>query len=991
MLAPTLPASSHPPFNLVLPAVVKAVPSGDTLLLVKAGPSAAGPPPELRIGLASIRAPSLGRDVGDEAGAFAAREALRKMCIGKRVDFVIEFAVEALGGRLMGSVKVADETESLGVVMARKGLVRVRKVEGGKEAVAKDYELLLKAEDDAVKAQRGIHGDAADLVARAVVPGDVEDAAKVAVTCKGKNLKGVVEFVANGGAMKCYVKDMPGAGGGDRILTYCLSGVQCPGFRGGAPQPFALNAKFMTETQLLHRDVDICVEGCDRNGLLFATIVPAGAKDSASYIGEELLAKGYAKTVGWSIELSKMGGRLRAAERAARDAQLGLWKGFVKKASADGVLVGKCVEVVSGDIVAVLDEAAGEVKRFFLASVRAARTEGGAGKDRSSIPLGPAYDCKEALRRKLIGRIVRVTVAYEREAAESAARKDPMVFAVIGREGDAKNPDVALPLISDGLLSVIRHRGEEDRSPNYEAYLEKEKVAIEAQRGVHKPTDPAVAPAFMRINNLTGPDAKKRSVSVAPGLIRGSPHPGVVEYCSSGSRMRILLPKQAMLITLALKAVRVPTPSRKSFLPDGTSRIDTPEEPHGDEALLFARSEFVQRDVDVTLSAVDRIGAFLGSVFLVNSKGEKTDVSKMLLASGMGYLHESFDVREPGGSGLQQVEAEARTGKLGLWKDYKEPEVAVQGQEGAGLTDKPVKTIRGTVCEVGFGGRIFVQGTESAGTIKAVEAGLAGLKLDSLAGVKASSLKPAEVVAAKFSFDNLWYRAKILAKTPDGAHVRFLDYGNEEKVKGSDIRRSLGTNFMSKPPAVTEVRLADIIVPGADEVYGVDAGTCLRQLVFGKSVEVQMRGIDRGAVVGDIIISMPAKLPTESVTTSPAAPSAADFPSTSSSPVAPDSGPSPLPSSPSAAESSPPPPPAKVEKELKAANVSIVEKMLESGYARLVRKHDKASKATFARLSEFEKIGQGTRDGFWVYGDAYESDCDDEEETRSRNAGRRGF
>jgi hypothetical protein len=56
-----------------------------------------------------------------------------------------------------------------------------------------------------------------------------------------------------------------------------------------------------------------------------------------------------------------------------------------------------------------------------------------------------------------------------------------------------------------------------------------------------------------------------------------------------------------------------------------------------------------------------------------------------------------------------------------------------------------------------------------------------------------------------------------------------------------------------------------------------------------------------------------------------------------------------------------------------------------------VRKSDRTSKAAFQRLAEFEKKGQATRDGLWTYGDAYESDCDDDEDVRERNASRRGF
>lgn len=349
------------------------------------------------------------------------------------------------------------------------------------------------------------------------------------------------------------------------------------------------------------------------------------------------------------------------------------------------------------------------------------------------------------------------------------------------------------------------------------------------------------------------------------------------------------------------------------------------------------------------------MGAFLGNVFVVNSKGEKLDVSKALLDSGMGYLHESFDPREPGGGAFKLAEATAREAKVGLWKDYVEPEAA----EDAGATtvsDTPTKTVSGTVCEVGFGGRIFIQGPESAATIKLVEAGLADLKLDAATAPPVSSLKPAESVAAKFSADGLWYRAKVLTKTADGARVRFVDYGNEESVKAQDIRRPAGggaVSFMSRPAAAIEARLPDLVIPEANEACGYEAGQCIRDLVFGKKVDVLVRGTERGVLVGDIVI------PADKSATA----AGASVGSSSTSPVASSS----------------------------SEKTSLTEKLLESGMVRLVRKSDRSSKAVFNRLSDFEKVGQATRDGLWVYGDAYESDCDDEEEVRERNKGRRGF
>lgn len=100
-------------------------------------------------------------------------------------------------------------------------------------------------------------------------------------------------------------------------------------------------------------------------------------------------------------------------------------------------------------------------------------------------------------------------------------------------------------------------------------------------------------------------------------------------------------------------------------------------EPHGDEAANFARERLMQREVEVDIANVDRIGAFLGNVYLTAGSGERTDVSSLLLSTEHGYLHESFDsARDRGGARYVSVEREAREVKRGVWLDYVE-QVAV--------------------------------------------------------------------------------------------------------------------------------------------------------------------------------------------------------------------------------------------------------------------------------------------------------------------------
>lgn len=608
----------------------------------------------------------------------------------------------------------------------------------------------------------------------------------------------------------------------------------------------------------------------------------------------------------------------------------------------------------------------GDTRRITLASVRVPKGEKVQTRDRSVVVTGPSLEGKEALRKKVIGRMLDVKVEYKREPGEGSMRREPMVFATVGRNGDSKNKDIALPLISDGFLSVSRHRGDEERAGLYEEYLEREKVAIAEKRGMHKPD---VASTSIRVNNLTGPDAKKRSRDVLAGLQRNGPHEGIIEYCSNASRFRVFLPKQSMLITLALRAVRCPQSTRRIYNQDGTVREETKGEPHGDEAAMYAREHFMQRNVEIDVAAVDRVGAFLGSMSLISRSGtgqiKRSDVSADLLQLGFGYLHESYPIdRDPAASKYLSAQSDAKEAKRGLWKDYVEPEVVKPNPSGS---DTPTRTFKARVAEIGYGGRIFVQPSATAeAELAGIASGLASLKLDAMAPASGvNALRPGQVVAAKFSADGTWYRAKVLVSTANGDfRVRFVDYGNEDVVPVTDIRRlDMVAAFVSKKPVAIEVKLQHVIVPAADDPSGQAAGAYLRDLMFDGDVTVAVHATDAGGVVsGDIMLPQPAPTAAASASTSSPAGAAASSP-TSSSPTP---APTPLPMK------------------------SVREELLKAGMARIVRKSDRSMKAVFKKLRPFEEIGVATRQYLWNYGDVYESDMDDEPEVQERNRARRG-
>lgn len=64
-------------------------------------------------------------------------------------------------------------------------------------------------------------------------------------------------------------------------------------------------------------------------------------------------------------------------------------------------------------------------------------------------------------------------------------------------------------------------------------------------------------------------------------------------------------------------------------------------------------------------------------------------------------------------------------------------------------------------------------------------------------------------MAAKFSFDDRYYRAEVLSSTDDGYNVHFLDYGDHEIIEAKDIYE-LRTDFLSLRLQAVECCLANI-------------------------------------------------------------------------------------------------------------------------------------------------------------------------------------
>ncbi|KAG5176046.1 hypothetical protein JKP88DRAFT_270898 [Tribonema minus] len=849
--------------------------------------STGGPPPELQLSLSGLAAPKIGRGTGttEEPWAWESREFLRQLTIGKQVAFKVDYKG---GMRTFGTVTM--DNESLNAVVAREGWAKVNAREGDSATEAEELKRLGAAAEAARKGMYAGPGRGRDVKWSGVDTGALLQAHRCAP------LRVVIEHVRDGSSLRAYVVAE------SAMINFGLAGIACPrvnaprvappaatpppaaassgeggeaatngGGSGGGPapgtaaavaaaappaaaatvdqpEPFALEARHFVETRLLNREVDILLEasgGVDKYDNLYGTVVHAKGN-----IAVELVRSGLARMVDWTSAFlpRDVAIAMRSAENEAKRAQLRLWRGWTPP-TIKGVreFAATAVEIHSGDqLTVVVTDAVGnrEEKRLALASVKAPRI----GNPRRNVDDEPwAAEAKESLRQKLIGRSVKVTVEYERDVPQGEGEAVRRAFATVELGKGAKAKNIAEVLVSEGLLTVVRHRQDEPRSPHYEALVSAEQEAKGAKRGAHSEKPP---PAN-RTADLTG-DARKAKQHL-PHLQRaGGGMRALVEHVFSGSRFKVHVPKENVAFMLALSAVRCPQVGR-----DGR-----PGEPCGDAARAFSRDALMQRNVEVEVLDMDKNGVALGHLF-VGQGDQRHDYALDLLKAGLARCDErAIDRMGVAGQALTSAEAAARAAKVGIYSPEAEAAANANGRGTAQPAEEEaplsVELVAARLSDIEDGGAFHLQMGPPA-LLKQVEAKMAALKAQVGTGGAPMEHRRGTTCAALFDAGDgageCWFRARIEAAARGGTAVtvRYIDHGNCATVPAGKLR-PLDRTYFDLPPLAKECVLAYTRVPSLTEEWGGDAAGLLQEMAWGKELKARMLG--RDATTGKPMVAL---------------------------------------------------------------------------------------------------------------------------------------
>lgn len=652
---------------------------------------------------------------------------------------------------------------------------------------------------------------------------NMADASAFLSEWKGREIESIVEQVRDGSMLRIRLLLSPRH---HQVVNLSLAGVKAPRMTGaGGPnsnepsEPFAEEARFFVESRLLQRNVKVVLLSMPQPAAIAtpfgstASSAPAPPTHSSSVligqvqhpvgdIAQFLLAAGLAKCVDWHAGiLSSAGGmeKYRAAEKVAKEKRANIWKDYKPVAKGSDALPASpasrtfdatVVRIISGDTIHVrrVTPANSPEQRIHLSSIRQPIV-----KDEKQA--GYAHEARELLRKRLVGKPVSVRIDYIKRETGADDRVFASIKATTGSK-EARGVDLGELLLQRGLATVLRHRaGDEDRSPDWDKLMAYESEAITAQKGVHSGKELAGPKYVEASENAT------KAYGFLTTLKRQGRTPAVVDFCASASRFKVIIPKENCRITLVLAGIRAPKTARNAQEKD---------EPYAREGLDFSTQRALQRDVEVEILSNDKVGGFVGALYL--NKNENLAVS--LVESGLVSLHRYSAESLSFGQQLIEAEGRAKAARAGMWVNAVEEGEPLEDHAKGGLNGSATA---GAKNGWGAAGEVQprteyvdvvvsdVRGDGGASVPFAFSVQILDDKISQLEtlmsdlavhhqnhGPAPASFQPkvGDWVSAKFSGDDQWYRGQVLRNKPQQKirEIKFVDYGNIEDVSIANVK-----------------------------------------------------------------------------------------------------------------------------------------------------------------------------------------------------------
>ncbi|KAJ5908470.1 RNA-induced silencing complex nuclease component Tudor-SN [Penicillium taxi] len=745
-------------------ARVKSVISGDTVVLSHV----TNPEQERILSLAYVAAPRLRRE-GDEPNGFQSREFLRELLVGKIVEFQVTYTIPTGAKRDYGIIKLPGFDAQLPDLSIQEGWTHVRDEAGKRSDDSPEtiafLERLRALESLAKSAGKGIWASSDGVITTSY---ELTNAPELLKKYKGEQLEGIIEKVFNGDRVILRLLLTPE----EHLQTVvAVAGIRAPSAKRTSAdgkehpaEPYGAEALQFVESRLLQRKVKVALVGLTPQGQLVTSLLhPQGN------ISQFLLEAGLARCQDThSTMLGQNMLSLRQAELSAKTARKGIFTGLAGPKGGAAALEYTVSRVVNADTIFIRNKA-GVEKKISITSIRQPKPS-----DPKQAPF--AADAKEFLRKRSIAKHVMVSVNGKKPANEGYEERE--VATVI--QG---NTNLGLALVEAGYASVIRHRmDDDDRSPDYDSLLVAEAEAQKEGRGMWAAKPPKNKQVIDYSENV---QKAKLEVGV---LQRSKRIPGVVDFVKSGSRFTVLVPRENAKLTLVISGIRAPRSAR------GPSDVG---EPFGQEAHDLANRRCLQRDVEIDVETIDKVGGFIGALYV-----NKENFAKILLEEGLATVH-AYSAEQSGhATEYFAAEERAKEARKGLWHDWDPSKEAEEAEQTAASTevdnDAAPAERRHDYRDVMV---TFVD--PATGRLKVQQVGAGTTALTELMNAfrtfhrnPANNVplpgppKAGDWVSAQYSDDNMWYRAKVRRNDRENkkAEVVYLDFGNSEILPWTSLR-----------------------------------------------------------------------------------------------------------------------------------------------------------------------------------------------------------
>lgn len=331
--------------------------------------------------------------------------------------------------------------------------------------------------------------------------------------------------------------------------------------------------------------------------------------------------------------------------------------------------------------------------------------------------------------------------------------------------------------------------------------------------------------------------------------------PAIVDFVKSGSRFTILIPRESAKLTFVLSGIRAPRSARNP---------SEKAEAFGQEAHDFANRRCMQRDVEIDVESMDKVGGFIGTLYI-----NRESFAKLLLEEGLATVHARPTEQSGKSTELFAAEQKAKDARKGMWHDFDPDATPSAAHDPAKSTDPSSSSAAATaatdpsaspakeedyrdarVTHVDPATCTLKVQLVSASTTTALDALEKSFRIFHLSpSTSSSSLlgppKTGELVSARFSVDDEWYRARVRRNDRETrrADVLFVDYGNTELVPWDRLRPLTLDKF---GPHVLSPQAVDTVLDGlrwpARGEYLADAVRFLEDRLAGREVVLRVHG-----------------------------------------------------------------------------------------------------------------------------------------------------